>query len=163
MRTPWVTEVCLQGGIHPDLGLDYYLDLLRALRAALPGVHLHAYSPMEIFSLRRKTGWEYARLFDALIGAGLGSTPGTAAEILDDDLRRRTSPDRLSAAEWDEIIVTAHRCGLRSTATVMFGHRETWEDVIRHLDRLRRIQRRTGGFTEFIPLAFVPHRNRLGT
>lgn len=163
MRTPWVTEVCLQGGIHPDLGLDYYLDLLRALRAALPGVHLHAYSPMEIFSLRRKTGWEYARLFDALIGAGLGSTPGTAAEILDDDLRRRTSPDRLSAAEWEEIIGTAHRCGLRSTATVMFGHRETWDDVIRHLDRLRRIQRRTGGFTEFIPLAFVPHRNRLGT
>ncbi len=162
-QTPWVTEVCLQGGIHPDLGFDYYRDLLAAIRAAFPRMHLHAYSPMEIHSLRLKTGWELSRIFGELIAAGLGSTPGTAAEILDDEVRDQLSPDKLRAAEWTEIITAAHRAGLRSTSTVMFGHRETWPDLIRHLDLLRTLQRQTGGFTEFVPLAFVPFQNRLGT
>jgi FO synthase len=162
-QTPWVTEICLQGGIHPDLTFDYYEDLLRALKAAFPHAHLHAYSPMEIHSLRRKTGWELSRIFGRLIDAGLGSTPGTAAEVLDDRLRQELSPDRLSTHEWEEIVEAAHRSGLRSTATIMFGHREDWGQVFRHLGRLQALHRRTGGFTEFIPLAFMPHRNRLGT
>jgi len=162
LQTPWVSEVCLQGGIHPDLGLDYYEELLRALKRALPGVHLHAYSPMEIHSLGRKTGLDAHTVLERLREAGLGSVPGTAAEILDDAMRDRLSPDKLRAAEWESIIETAHRVGLRSTATVLFGHRETWEDLVRHLGRLRDLQRRTGGFTEFVPLAFMPHRNRLG-
>jgi len=162
LQTPWVSEVCLQGGIHPDLGLDYYEELLRALKRALPGVHLHAYSPMEIHSLCRKSGLEASAVLERLREAGLGSVPGTAAEILDDAMRDRLSPDKLRAAEWESIIETAHRVGLRSTATVLFGHRETWEDLVRHLGRLRDLQRRTGGFTEFVPLAFMPHRNRLG-
>ncbi|MBX3732235.1 MAG: 5-amino-6-(D-ribitylamino)uracil--L-tyrosine 4-hydroxyphenyl transferase CofH [Verrucomicrobiae bacterium] len=160
--TPWVTEVCLQGGIHPDLGFDYYRDLLTAIKRAFPWMHLHAYSPMEIHSLRRKTGWSLERIFGKLIEAGLGSVPGTAAEILDDSLRDQLSPDKLRTADWVEIITAAHRCGLRSTATVMFGHRESWSDLVRHLDLLRHLQRQTGGFTEFVPLAFVPQRNRLG-
>ncbi len=162
MQTPWVTEVCLQGGIHPDLGLDYYEELLRVLKRALPGVHLHAYSPMEIHSLCLKSGLEARAVLERLREAGLGSVPGTAAEILDDAMRDQLSPDKLRAAEWEAIIEAAHQTGLRSTATVLFGHRESWEDLIRHLDRIRSLQRRTGGFTEFVPLAFVPYRNRLG-
>jgi FO synthase len=162
LQTPWVTEVCLQGGIHPDLGLDYYEELLRALKRALPGVHLHAYSPMEIHSLCLKSGLEPRAVLERLREAGLGSVPGTAAEILDDAMRDQLSPDKLRAAEWEAIIEAAHQTGLRSTATVLFGHRESWEDLIRHLDRIRSLQRRTGGFTEFVPLAFVPYRNRLG-
>lgn len=163
LQTPWVTEVCIQGGIHPDLGFDYYRDLLRALKSALPRIHIHAYSPMELHSLHQKTGWAYDRILGELREAGLGSIPGTAAEILVDDVRSRLSPDKLSADEWSHIIRTAHRTGLRSTATILFGHSETWPDVIAHLARLRRIQEETGGFTEFVPLAFVPHRNRLGS
>ena len=161
-QTPWVTEVCLQGGIHPELGFDYYAELLRAIRASFPGVHLHAYSPMEIHSLGAKTGWSYDRILGTLMEAGLGSMPGTAAEILDDVVRQQVSPDKLTAAQWVEIVQTAHRLGLRSTSTLMFGHTETWSDRFRHMDLLRRLQRETGGFTEFIPLAFVPYRNRLG-
>jgi FO synthase len=161
-QTPWVTEVCIQGGIHPDLGFDYYRDLLAAIKAAFPRIHIHAYSPMEIHSLHRKTGWSYERLLGELREAGLGSTPGTAAEILDDSVRGRLSPNKLTVAQWVEIITAAHRAGLRSTSTVMFGHRESWEQIFRHLDLLRNLQRRTGGFTEFIPLAFVPYQNRLG-
>ena len=162
-QTPWVTEVCLQGGIHPELGFDYYRELLRAIRSAFPRMHLHAYSPMEIHSLRGKTGWEYDRLLGELQEAGLGSMPGTAAEILDDSLREQLSPEKLRTADWVEIITTAHRRGLRSTSTVMFGHRETWGDIFRHMELLREIQSQTGGFTEFIPLAFVPYQNRLGS
>ncbi|MEN9735273.1 MAG: hypothetical protein RLZ45_3268 [Verrucomicrobiota bacterium] len=162
-QTPWVTEVCLQGGIHPELGFDYYVELLRAIRAAFPKVHLHAYSPMEIHSLRTKTGWSYDRILGRLMEAGLGSMPGTAAEILDDAVRQQVSPDKLNASQWVEIVRTAHGLGLRSTATLMFGHTESWADRFRHMDLLRRLQLETGGFTEFIPLAFLPYRNRLGS
>lgn len=161
-QTPWVTEVCLQGGIHPELGFDYYAELLRTIRESFPGVHLHAYSPMEIHSLGAKTGWSYDRILGTLMEAGLGSMPGTAAEILDDGVRQQVSPDKLTAAQWVEIVQNAHRLGLRSTSTLMFGHTETWADRFRHMDLLRRLQLETGGFTEFIPLAFVPYRNRLG-
>lgn len=154
--TPWVTEVCLQGGIHPDLGFDYYRDLLTAIKRAFPWMHLHAYSPMEIHSLRRKTGWSLERIFGELIDAGLGSVPGTAAEILDDSLRDQLSPDKLRTADWVEIITAAHRCGLRSTATVMFGHRESWSDLVRHLDRLRNLQRQTGDSPSLCPWHLCP-------
>lgn len=162
MQTPWVTEVCLQGGIHPDLGFDYYRELLQALRSALPGAHLHAYSPMEIRSLELKTGRDATALLEELMAAGLGSMPGTAAEILEDSVRDRLSPDKVGVTDWVRIVSAAHRLGLRSTATVMFGHGETWDQLVRHMALLRDLQRRTQGFTEFIPLAFVPHRNRLG-
>ena len=162
MKTPWVTEVCLQGGIHPDLGFDYYVELLRALRAAMPGVHLHAYSPMEIRSLEVKTGRNATSLIAELMEEGLGSMPGTAAEILDDSVRDRLSPEKVGVSDWIRIVSAAHRLGLPSTSTVMFGHGEGWEPLLRHLELLRDLHRRTQGFTEFIPLAFVPHRNRLG-
>ncbi len=162
LRTPWVTEVCIQGGIHPDLGFEYYVGLVRALREALPGIHVHGYSPMEIHSLHEKTGRPHAELLAELRDAGLGSIPGTAAEILDDSVRGRISPGKLRADEWLAIVRAAHRAGLRSTATLLFGHDETWQQVFSHLGLLRSLQRETGGFTEFIPLAFVPHRNRLG-
>lgn len=163
LQTPWVTEICLQGGIHPDLTFDDYRNLLVALKSALPDVHLHAYSPMEIHSLHLKSGRPHADLLAELRDAGLGSIPGTAAEILDDRVRQRLSPGKLTAAQWSAIVRDAHRTGLPSTATLLFGHGETWEDIILHLDFLRCIQTETGGFTEFIPLAFVPHRNRLGS
>jgi FO synthase len=163
LQTPWVTEVCLQGGIHPDLRFEDYRDLLKALKNALPGVHLHAYSPMEIHSLHVKTGWTYHRVLSELQEAGLGSIPGTAAEILDDRVRDRLSPDKLRTEQWVEIIETAHRVGLPSTSTVLFGHGESWSDILHHLSVLKKLQARSGGFTEFVPLAFVPHRNRLGT
>lgn len=163
LQTPWVTEVCLQGGIHPDLKFEDYRDLLKALKDALPGVHLHAYSPMEIHSLHLKTGWPYHRVLSELHAAGLGSIPGTAAEILDNRLRDRLSPDKLRTEQWLEIMETAHRVGLPSTSTVLFGHGESWADILHHLTVLKDLQSRSGGFTEFVPLAFVPHRNRLGS
>jgi CofH subfamily radical SAM domain protein len=158
-----VTEVCLQGGIHPDLRFEDYRDLLRALKDAIPGVHLHAYSPMEIHSLHLKTGWPYHRVLSELRDAGLGSIPGTAAEILHNTVRDRLSPDKLRTEHWIEIVETAHSVGLPSTSTILFGHGESWADIFHHLSILRNLQARTGRFTEFVPLAFVPHRNRLGS
>jgi FO synthase len=163
LQTPWVTEVCLQGGIHPELRFEDYRDLLRALKDALPGVHLHAYSPMEIHSLHLKTGWPYHRVLSELRDAGLGSIPGTAAEILHNTVRDRLSPDKLRTEHWIEIVETAHNVGLPSTSTILFGHGESWADIFHHLSILRNLQARTGRFTEFVPLAFVPHRNRLGS
>lgn len=161
-KTPWVTEVCLQGGIDPDLSPSYYFDLIRALRAAFPWMHLHAFSPMEIDSLCEKTGLEPEEMVVRLRAAGVGSIPGTAAEILVDHVRRRISRNKLPAARWVRIVKAAHGAGLRSSATILFGHVERWEDIRAHFEILRRIQGETGGFTEFVPLAFVPYQNRLG-
>jgi FO synthase len=160
--TPHVSEVCMQGGIHPDLPFSYYLELVRALKAWKPSVHLHAFSPMEIHSLHEKTGWSYEKILSELRDAGLNTIPGTAAEILDDDVRARISSRKLNSGQWIEIIRTAHRVGLRSTATVMFGHVETWDHLRAHFETLRRIQDETGGFTELVPLMFIPHENPLG-
>lgn len=161
-ETPHVTEVCLQGGIDPAYAFADYTNLVRAIKAWKPDLHLHAFSPMEVHSLRKKTGWPLERVLEELRAAGVDSLPGTAAEILDDTVRREISSLKLRAGEWIEIIRTAHRLGFRTTATVMYGHLETWEQLRAHLETLHRIQEETGGFTEFIPLAFVPHQNRLG-
>ncbi len=149
------TEVCLQAGLAPNARGQYYIDLLRALKAELPDVHLHAYSPEEV-----KYGAALARLSHeeyliALKEAGLDSMPGTSAEILDQALRDQISPDRITVDEWTHIVSTAHRVGLRTTATMMFGHAENKDHWLRHLAQLREIQQDTGGFTEFVPLSFV--------
>jgi FO synthase subunit 2 len=149
------TEVCLQAGLAPGLDGRHYLDLLRAVKRAAPDLHVHAFSPEEV-----KYGAHRARLdvrdyLIALREAGLGSLPGTSAEILDDELRARISPGRIATAEWLGVVRTAHQVGIPTTSTMMFGHVETIEHRLRHLELLRDLQRETGGFTEFVPLSFV--------
>ncbi len=160
--SPGITEVCLQGGINPALSFDYYLDLVRSIKFRFPDIHIHAYSPMEIEAMHRSSGLSYRSVLLQLQEAGLDSIPGTAAEILVDEVRQRISGNKLSSATWEAIIRCAHGVGIRSTSTIMYGHIETWDHIQQHLERLRNIQLDTGGFTEFVPLAFIPYRNRLG-
>ncbi|UJA19763.1 5-amino-6-(D-ribitylamino)uracil--L-tyrosine 4-hydroxyphenyl transferase CofH [Thermoleophilia bacterium SCSIO 60948] len=156
------TEICMQGGIHPDYTLaDYGAWLERAKRVA-PDLHLHAYSPMEIDHMCEISGLEPRAVFEYLRDRGLGSTPGTAAEVLDDGVRQRISPNKLPAARWVEIIEACHASGLRSTSTVMFGHVEEPRELARHMRVIRALQERTGGITEFVPLSFIPHQTLLG-
>ena len=162
-KTPWVTEVCLQGGIDPDLPPEYYLDLVRALREAFPWMHLHAFSPMEIDSLCAKADCEPEEILSKMRAAGVGTIPGTAAEILVDEVRRKISRNKLPVARWVQIVRAAHRTGLKSSATILFGHVERWEDIRAHFEVLRSVQESTGGFTELVPLAFIPYQNRLGS
>jgi len=162
-KTPWVTEVCLQGGIDPDLPPKYYLDLVRALREAFPWMHLHAFSPMEIDSLCAKAECEPEEILSKMRAAGVGSIPGTAAEILVDEVRRKISRNKLPVARWVQIVRAAHQTGLKSSATILFGHVERWEDIRAHFEVLRSVQESTGGFTELVPLAFIPYQNRLGS
>jgi 7,8-didemethyl-8-hydroxy-5-deazariboflavin synthase CofH subunit len=155
------TEICVQGGLPRDLNGYYYRDLLRAIKAALPAIHIHAFSPMEIAYGVEKTGMELRDYLVMLKEAGLGSIPGTAAEILDDEVRRELSPNKLRAAQWVEIIRAAHSLGIPTTSTMMYGHVERPEHWVRHILLLREIQRDTGGFTEFVPLGFVHSQTRL--
>jgi FO synthase len=156
------TEICMQSGIHPDWGLEDYLGWLRLAKATAPELHLHAYSPMEIAHMCDVSALPPAEVFARLRDAGLGSTPGTAAEVLHDGVRERISPNKLPVARWVEIIEASHRAGLRSTATVMFGHiEEPWE-LAEHMRVVRELQERTGGFTEFVPLSFIPFHTLLG-
>ena len=156
------SEICMQSGIHPDWGLEEYLRWLRVLRDEEPALHLHAYSPMEIAHMADISGLPLAELFARLREAGLGSTPGTAAEVLDDGVRARISPNKLPAGRWVEIIEASHAAGLRSTSTVMFGHiEEPWE-LAEHMRVIRSLQERTGGITEFVPLSFIPFHTLLG-
>jgi FO synthase len=156
------TEICMQSGIHPDWGLEDYLGWLRLAKATAPELHLHAYSPMEIAHMCDVSGLPPDEVFAQLREAGLGSTPGTAAEVLHDGVRERISPNKLPVARWVEIIEASHRAGLRSTATVMFGHiEEPWE-LAEHMRVVRELQERTGGFTEFVPLSFIPFHTLLG-
>jgi FO synthase len=149
------TEVCLQGGIHPDFTGEFYLDVLRAIKAELPAMHVHAFSPLEVSQGARTLGLKLEDYLAQLRDSGLGSLPGTAAEILDDDIRAIICPDKLDTAEWVQVIQTAHRVGLPTTSTIMFGHVEGYESWARHLLILRGIQKRTGGITEFVPLPFI--------
>lgn len=151
------TEVCLQGGIHPDFTGETYLSIVRAIRAALPDIHIHAFSPLEIRSGAAASDATVEDYLRRLVDAGLGTLPGTAAEILDDRIRATLCPDKLSSAQWCEVVETAHRLGLRTTATIMFGHIDAAADWTTHLLAVRDIQDRTGGFTEFVPLPFVAH------
>jgi FO synthase len=157
-REAWLrgaTEVCLQGGIHPAFTGDYYESVVRAIKDAVPELHVHAFSALEIWQGAATLRLPLADYLSRLRDAGLSSLPGTAAEILDDDVRREICPDKLTTAQWFEVHATAHRLGLRSNATIMFGHVETPESWARHLVRVREQQRASGGFTEFVPLPFV--------
>jgi FO synthase len=156
------TEICMQSGIHPDWTLDDYLRYLRLAQRTAPALHLHAYSPMEVAHICDMAGLSPAEVFGLLREAGLGSTPGTAAEVLHDGVRQRISPNKLPVSRWVEVIEASHRAGLRSTATVMFGHiEEPWE-LAEHMRVIRALQERTGGFTEFVPLSFIPFHTLLG-
>ncbi len=157
-REAWdrgATEVCLQGGIHPDYTGETYLSICRAVKEAAPGVHVHAFSPLEVWQGARTLDADLPRYLERLREAGLGSLPGTAAEILDDEVRRVLCPDKITTGEWLEVMESAHRAGLGSTATIMFGHVDGYRHWARHLLRVRGLAERTGGFTEFVPLPFV--------
>ena len=157
-----VTEICMQGGIHPDYTLEDYGRWLRLVKKVAPQVHLHAYSPMEVHYMSERSGKSPPEVFEYLIDCGLGSTPGTAAEVLHDGVRQRISPNKLPVDRWVEIIEASHGSGLRSSVTVMFGHvEEPWE-LARHMRLVRELQERTGGFTEFVPLSFIPFHTLLG-
>jgi FO synthase len=163
-REAWergATEVCIQGGLPKDLHGFFYRDLLRAIKIAIPEMHVHAFSPMEIDYGVAKTGMALRDYLRMMKDEGLGSIPGTAAEILDDRVRKELSPNKLPAARWVEIITAAHELGIPTTSTMMYGHVEEPADWVRHILLLRSIQRRTGGFTEFVPLGFVHENTRL--
>jgi FO synthase len=151
------TEICMQGGIHPDLPGTAYLELAREVKRRRPGIHLHAFSPMEIVNGSARTGLSFEDFLTAAKEAGLDSVPGTAAEILDDDVRWVLTKGKLPAATWVEIITTAHRVGLPTTSTMMYGHVDTPAHWVAHLRTLAAIQDQTGGFTEFVLLPFVHH------
>lgn len=158
VRQAWemgATEVCLQAGLSPNLDGDSYVELCRTAKEAAPDIHIHAFSPEEVkfgASLKRVSFAEYLA---ELKNVGLGSLPGTSAEILDDGLRKTISPTRITTSEWVEVITAAHRLGIPTTSTMMFGHLESIEQRVRHMALLRDLQRQSGGFTEFVPLSFV--------
>jgi FO synthase len=163
-REAWdrgATEVCIQGGLPKDLDGFFYRDLLRAVKRAIPGMHVHAFSPMEIDYGVLKTGMALREYLRMMKDEGLGSIPGTAAEILDDRVRQELSPNKLPAGRWVEIITAAHEMGIPTTSTMMYGHVEEPADWVRHILLLRSIQKRTGGFTEFVPLGFIHENTRL--
>jgi len=155
------TEVCIQGGIHPNKDHTHYREILTTIKSAHPGLHIHAYSPEEIDFGHRKSGMGLADYLRWLMEAGLGTIPGTAAEILDDEVRDVLSPRKLRTARWVEIVRTAHEVGLRSSSTLMYGHIEEPRHIAGHLALLRDLQKQTGGFTEFVPLGFIHERNML--
>jgi FO synthase len=150
------TEVCLQGGIHPSFTGDTYAEIVAAIRDAVPGLHVHAFSALEIWQGAATLGVGLREYLERLRGLGLGSLPGTAAEILDDGVRSVICPDKVTTDQWLEVHDAAHRAGLRSNVTIMFGHVEGPRSWARHLLRAREQQARTGGFTELVPLPFVP-------
>ena len=157
-REAWsrgATEVCMQGGIHPDYTGQTYLDICATIKDAVPEMHIHAFSPLEVWQGAHTLGISISEFLGRLKTAGLSTLPGTAAEVLDDEVRAVLCPDKVNTAEWLSVIETAHEVGLRTTATIMFGHVDAPRHWARHLLRVRAVQERTGGFTEFVPLPFV--------
>ncbi len=152
------TEICMQGGIHPHLKGDDYLELIRVVKQAAPGVHLHAFSPMEVHVGAVREGLPVGAWLDRLRDAGLDSMPGTAAEILVDEVRWELTRGKLPTAEWVEVVKAAHRAGIPTSSTMMYGHVDHPGHWVRHLAVLRRLQEETAGITEFVGLPFV-HRN----
>ena len=146
----------MQGGIHPEYTGATYLGICRAIKEAVPGIHIHAFSPLEIWQGAKTLGRSVPDFLRELKAAGLSSLPGTAAEILDDEVRAVICPDKIKTDQWLEVMEAAHAVGLRSTVTIMYGHVDRYEHWARHLLRIRALQVRTGGFTEFVPLPFVP-------
>lgn len=155
------TEVCIQGGLHPDLPPDYYHQLVRAVKARVPRMHIHAFSPFEIWYGSKKARTTPREFLAQLRDLGLGTIPGTAAEILDKEIRLQLTRNKLSAEEWVSIVRDAHAVGLRSTATIMYGHIDGPQHWAAHIDLIRAIQKETGGFTEFVPLGFIHDHTRL--
>lgn len=149
------TEVCMQAGLPPDMDGSYYIDLARAVKKAFPALHIHAFSPEEVLYGSTRSGMSIAQYLAALKNAGLGSLPGTSAEILDQDVRDLISPGRITVKQWIEIIMTAHSLGIFTTSTIMYGHMETPVHWVKHMNLLRDIQHETQGFTEFVPLSMV--------
>ena len=151
------TEVCIQAGLPPKLDGSYYVDLCRAIKAAVPEMHLHAFSPEEVLYGSTRADLSIPEFLKTLRAAGLGTLPGTSAEILDQEVRDRIARGRITVDQWIEVITSAHALGIRTTSTIMYGHVETPAHWIRHMDLLRGIQRQTGGFTEFVPLSLIHH------
>ncbi|MEK7814937.1 MAG: 5-amino-6-(D-ribitylamino)uracil--L-tyrosine 4-hydroxyphenyl transferase CofH, partial [Chloroflexota bacterium] len=149
------TEVCIQAGLPPQMEGDLYIKLCQAIKQELPDIHIHGFSPEEVLYGSVRSRCSIREYLQGLKAAGVGSLPGTSAEILDQELRDRISPGRIRVDQWAEVITTAHELGIPTTSTIMFGHVETNEHIARHMALLRDIQRRTGGFTEFVPLSFV--------
>lgn len=159
-KTAWsngAKEVCIQGGLHPDIDAYFYQELLERLRAELPDIYIHAFSPMEILYGAEQAGISIEDELKMLKEAGLDSIPGNAAEILNDDIREVLCPNKMNTAKWIEIVETAHKTGIPTTCTMMYGHLEKPEHRVEHMEILRNIQEKTGGFTEFVPLTYM-HR-----
>ncbi len=155
------TELLIQGGLHPDLGLEYYLKMLRSIKERY-NIHIHSFSPPEIAHMARTSGLSVAEVLSSLKEAGLDSLPGGGAEILVNRVRKAISPEKITWQEWMEVMLEAHRLGMKTTATMMFGHLETPEERIMHMIRVREAQDLTGGFTAFIPWSFQPRNTQMG-
>ena len=155
------TQILIQGGLHPDLDINYYVDLLKSIKQKFP-IHVHGFSPPEITYIADKAGLTIRKTLEVLQDAGLDSIPGGGAEILSDRIREKVSPKKIGSSQWLKVMEEAHNAGMKTTATMMFGSVEGPEDIIEHLDALRKLQDRTGGFTAFIPWSFQPGNTELG-
>jgi FO synthase subunit 2 len=156
------TEVCIQGGLLPDVGLDFYLGIVEAIKAEFPEMHIHSFSPMEVYHAAHTSGITVKEALFRLKKSGLDTMPGTAAEILSDRVREIICPSKLKTGEWVEVVRQAHAAGIPTTATMMYGHIETPEERIEHILIIREIQKETAGITEFVPLPFMPYNNPVG-
>jgi len=156
------TEVCIQGGLLPDWDINNYCEILEAIKQDFPDLHIHAFSPMEVFHAAHNSNISIKETLSQLKKSGLDSMPGTAAEILSDRVREEICPDKLTTHEWIDVVMTAHRTGIPTTSTMMYGHIESLEERIDHMFIIREIQKKTGGFTEFVPLPFMHLNNSLG-
>ena len=157
-----IDEIHVVGGVHPDLPFSWYLDMLRAIKEERPGVHIQGFTAVEIHHLAKIAGKSVSEALKELMDAGLGSMPGGGAEVFSPRIRELTCPEKISGEEWLRVARTAHRVGLKTNATMLYGHIETIDERLEHLDALRRLQDETGGFLAFIPLAFHPKNNELG-
>ena len=157
-----LNEICLVSGLHPDFTLDTYLDIIEKIKSKLPDIHIHGITPAELAHGLRNTDLDFKTGYKLLKEAGLGSVPGTAAEILVPAVRKKICPNKITTKDWIKAIKSAHRVGLKSTATILYGHVETIPQRIEHLKIIRDIQDQTNGFTEFIPLSFIPYNTQLG-
>ncbi len=156
------TEVCIQGGLLPDWNVFNYCEILEKIKVEFPQLHIHAFSPMEVFHAAQNSNMSVKEVLSYMKTSGLGSMPGTAAEILVDRVREQICPDKLTTHEWIEVIKTAHKSGIPTTSTIMYGHIETLRERVEHLLTIREIQKKTGGFTEFVLLPFMQYNNTLG-
>lgn len=161
-KTPGITEVCIQGGLHPDIKLEFYVDILKKIKKEQPKIHIHAFSPAEIDHIATQSELSVKKVLTTLKKAGLDSMPGTAAEILDNAVRNIICPEKITTDQWVTIIKTAHTLNIPTTATIMYGHIDSYKNQVDHIFLIKDIQKETNGFTEFVPLPFMPE-NQLGS